>query len=270
MIASLLALAAAAGCAREIVDYAQWTEAAAQQWDYRGEGVVMIGAEHLRDPGHPQFAHIEAVFTATRPTLVLYEGPDRGIGSDAADTIRTRGESGYARYLAAGAGAKVASFEPSPAEQFEMLARRFPADQVLLFFTLREISRLRDRENLSGAALDATVAALLGKLGGMMSVALPFSDIAGLDAATRRYWPERDWRTLPADWFSPLADDARNGSIFTAAINRAVSDDRNHHIFGLILEAIGKGERVFVVAGRNHVPMVAPALDCMIAAPSKR
>ena len=64
--------------------------------------------------------------------IVFYEGPDRGIGSDAEDTIRTRGESGFARFLASQGHAEARSLEPSPGEQMGMLLAAHPLDQVNL------------------------------------------------------------------------------------------------------------------------------------------
>jgi hypothetical protein len=275
---SLLVFAAAqaapADCAERVLDYRTWREAPDQQWDFRwpSEGdaaLTLIGAVHSRETADPQFARIAAAFAASRPTVALFEGPDRGAAASAEETIRTRGESGYLRFLAGQAGIPARSLEPAPPQQIGALLREFPLDQVLLFFTLRETVRLREREQLSGAALDAAVAALLQRmqpLAASAGLALPFADILGLEAAAARYWPRRDWRALPADWFSPLADDAQTGGVFLGAINRADSTNRNRHMVRLLAEAVAAGERPFAVIGRNHVPMQAPALACALAA----
>lgn len=257
------AAAAAAEC--DVLDYASWREAPGQQWDYRDGGLTMIGASHSRDPGHEQFPRIAAAFAEARPTLVLFEGPDRGIGADAEATIREAGESGYLRFLAHGAGVPARSLEPPPPEQLKMLLAEFPADQVLLFFVLREATRLRDREGLSGEALERTIARLFPRIAGLASaggIALPFADTAGLQAAFARYWPDRDWKEAEAHWFQPGGDDGRTGGVFAAAINRADSTNRNRHLVRILREAIAAGERPFVLIGRNHVPMVVPALRC--------
>jgi hypothetical protein len=96
---------------------------------------------------------------------------------------------------------------------------------------------------------------------------LPFDDLAGLDKAFSRYWPDRDWRTADAAWFSPLADDAATGGRFMAAVNRADSSNRNRHLLQSLRDAVAAGQRPFVLLGRNHVPMLAPALDCTLRAP---
>ncbi|HWH17631.1 MAG TPA: hypothetical protein VNT77_04735, partial [Allosphingosinicella sp.] len=181
-------------------------------------------------------------------------------------TIRQLGESGYVRFLAGRAGIKTQSLEPSPPEQVRMLLEQFPADQVMLFFILREAARLRDREGLASAALDGAVAKLLERMQPMAAAigVEPIADIAALEAAAGRYWPGRDWRGLPAGWFSPLGDDEKQGSVFTAAINRTDSMNRNRHMVRLLAAAVKAGERPFAVVGRNHVPMQVPALRCLL------
>lgn len=275
----LLAAAAAAAsapadtCTARVLDYATWTEAADQKWDYALPGtegkarLTIIGAEHSRDSAHPQFARIRTAFGAAAPTVIFYEGPDRGFATDEAATIAGMGESGLVRFLASKNGAQVRSLELSPPDQVKALLATFPADQVMLFFILRETARMRDREGKSGAALDEAVSAMLRKMGPMasaMGLSEPIADLPALDSAARKYWHGRDWRTLPANWFSPGADDKATGGIFLGAINRADSGNRDRHMFGMIADAVKSGEKVFVVVGRNHVPMIAPALDCAL------
>src|SRR5687768_4834942 len=93
---SLLAAAAspqADACLARMPDYAAWREAPGQQWDFRWPGggdrplVTMIGAEHVRRPAHPQFAKIADAAANADPTIIFFEGPDRGVGADEADTI---------------------------------------------------------------------------------------------------------------------------------------------------------------------------------------
>ncbi|TFI59168.1 hypothetical protein E2493_06495 [Sphingomonas parva] len=250
-----------------VAEYAAWREAPDQQWDFHSDTLTVIGAIHSRDPAHEQFGRIRAAFRDARPGLVFFEGPDRGTATNAEEAIRTSGESGYVRFLATQAGIKTRSLEPSPSEQIKALLAQFPADQVLLFLVLREAARLREREGLSGAALDDKVTSLLQRaasLPGAASSPLPFADIAGLQAASERYWPGRDWRSADASWFSPSADDRVTGGVFAAAINRADSTNRNRHMAAQFAQAAAAGERPFVVVGRNHVPMIAPRLACLL------
>lgn len=260
-------------CTARVLDYGSWKETLAQQWDFRWPEagparLTMIGAEHSRTPDHPQFARISKAFAKADPTIAYFEGPDRGGAEDAEQTIRDMGESGYVRFLAKQAGKPVGSLEPSPVEQIAALLAKHPADQVYLFFILREAARMRDREGKAGPALDDSVAMLLLRAQALAAKAgkpLPFDDVAGLQSAARGYWPARDWRTIPGDWFSPLAEDEQTGGRFLGAVNRSDSHNRNVHMVALLAKAVREGQRPFVVVGRNHVPMQAPALACALA-----
>ena len=277
ILALSVALAAdpLATCESHLLSYAGWRETSDTVWtldvpDAAGGGrLSYFGARHSRDATDPQFAEIEAAFRAAAPTVVFYEGPDRGVGADGPDSIMTRGESGYVRWLAGQAGARVAPLEPSPLDQFRPLRERFPADQVELVFVLREAVRLRDREHLEAEALEGAVTTLLSRLAGMTAgagVELPFSDLDGLEAAFNRYWSDgSDWRAASSAWFDPLAEDGETGGRFMAAINAASSEVRNVHMYRVLARAAGSGEAVFAVVGRNHVPMQAEALRCALA-----
>ena len=262
------ALAAPAACEARIVQYAGWREGPGQTWTFTatsadGSAISVFGAEHSRDPAQPQFREIASAFAAARPTAAFYEGPDRGLAGNLDEAIRTQGESGYLRFLAAQSGLKARSLEPGPAELMTSLNSKFDADSIMLFFTLREAARLRDREHLSGAALDAAVTTLLGKaapLAAKAGLKSSITDIASLAAAARKHWPETDWRTFPSAWFTPGQGPA--DAKFLPAINTAVSEARNLHMTRLFTAAAQQGGRVFVVVGRNHVPMIAPALQC--------
>ena len=50
----------------------------------------------------------------------------------------------------------------------------------------------------------------------------------------------------------------------TFEINRMSSEFRNRQMYELLARAVNKGERVFAIVGRNHIPMQAPALNCAL------
>jgi hypothetical protein len=235
LLATAAPAASPAACADRLAVYETWREPAAPAWRLdlaaaSGGSLTYFGARHLRDPADPQFAAIEAAFAGARPTVVYFEGPDRGVGADAAETIRSRGESGHARFLAARAGIPVRSLEPGPAEEIAHLTQRFSGRQVSLFFILREVVRLRDLEVLQAA---------YGQAG---------------------FPGPQDWRQARGEWFAPTP-----GGQFTNAINRASSHYRDRVMFERLSQAALAGERVFAVVGRNHVAMQAEALTCALS-----
>jgi hypothetical protein len=258
-----------AACEDRLVPYGV---EAGQDWSLTlaapgGGSLDYVGAEHLRDPAHPQFAAIDAAYAAARPTVVFYEGPDRGVGADGPDTIRTRGEAAYVRFLARQGQAAVRSLEPPPAEQMKHLIGRFGGENVALFFFVREAVRIRDREGLSGKALDQAVSSLLTKASamGLMPTGTT-ADLGWLDAAYARNFPgPPDWRQAKTEWFDPMRED-----LFTNAINRADSEFRNVWMYRQLTAAVLSGDRVFAVVGRNHVPRQAPALRCALGGTASR
>lgn len=262
------AVALPAACETQLVRYADWREAPGEKWSFAasstdGSAIAVFGAQHSREPAEPQFQAIADAFAKARPTAVFFEGPDRGLAASAEEAIRTQGESGYVRFLAARAGLKAQTLEPGPADLMASLNGKFDSDSIMLFFTLREAARLRDREHLQGPALDAAMATLLGKavpLAAKAGLKTSITDLPSLAVAARRYWPDQAWQALPSAWFAPGAGPPE--AKFLPAINTAVSEARNLHMVRLFTNAARGGGRVFVVVGRNHVPMIAPALEC--------
>jgi hypothetical protein len=253
-------------CAARILRYDDPRATKGETFLRMGERLLVYGARHSRDPEAAQFAEIDALFQTQQPTLVFFEGPDRGVGADPEDSIRTRGESGYLRFLASRAGAPARSLEPPPADQVRHLSGRFPADQVALFFVLREATRMRDREGLSGPALDAAVARMLERAGAMQLLPEAAGTLAGLDAlqaAYARYWktPAR-WQDARSAWFDPVGR-TRDGR-FLHALNRADSAYRDQWMYRQLARAALGGERVMAVVGRNHLFVQADALRCAL------
>ncbi len=224
-----------------------------------GGALLYIGAEHTRDPEHPLFARIDGHFVAFRPTVVFYEGPDRGVRGTREATIRETSESGYARFLAQGVGARIARLEPSPPDQFTYVADSLGAERAGLFFVLREAARLRDRESTTGEALHTAIAGLLEQAA---PLGLPIPSLDSLDTLYRRHVAPSRWEDMPVAWFDPglFSDEAH----FFPAANRASSHFRNLYMAQVLAESVKEGARVLAVVGRNHLPMQADALRCLL------
>lgn len=231
-----------------------------------GGALRYVGVRHTRNAADPQVEAVAAAFRAFRPTVAYVEGPARPIGTTADETVRQTGESGLVRWLAAEAGVEVRRLDPAhPADEFAAVAAAVGAERAALFFVLREAARLRDREGLGGADLDAAVGALLTRAA---PLGLPVGTLAELEAATaRQLGAPTDWRAAPAAWFDPGADDAVTGGVFMAEANRASSHARDRYMARELAGAVRSGERAFAVVGRNHVPKQAPALRCALQAP---
>ena len=147
-----------------------------------------------RISGDAQFAEIEKAWDALKPTVAFYEGPNRPVAGSAEETIRQAGESGFVRFLAKRDGVTFVTLEPSPQEEAAFVSEKYPAEQVMLFYVLRETARLRERRKLPEAELKAAIAGLLEKASKMTGLAA-FTTLEGLDAAYRRHW------AAPANWW---------------------------------------------------------------------
>lgn len=229
-----------------------------------GGRVRYFGAGHSSDPADPQFAEIEKAWNAFKPTAAFYEGPNRPIAETAAETIKQAGESGYLRFLAKRDGVPFTTLEPSPVEEAAFVMKKYPADQVMLFYVLRETARLRERRKMSESELKPAIASLLeraSKLPGLTA----FTTLEGLEAAYKRYWTSpANWWEAPQQWFDPLKTSKETGGVFTNEINKLSSEFRNLHMYRLLATSALEGKRAFAVVGGNHVPMQAPALRCAV------
>ena len=163
-----------ASCEAKLLSYAGWEETAKTKWDLElktkaGGRLTYFGAEHSDKPAHAQFQKIKTAFQKTQPTLVFFEGPDRGIAASDTETIKQFGESGYVRFLANNANVKTRSLEPNPQEEIRYLIEtgKFTPEQIKLFFVLRETARLRDRKGQTGQALKSSISQLLQKANAM-------------------------------------------------------------------------------------------------------
>lgn len=282
MIATLLAallatpstpMALPEACQARLTDYGRPLTPVEQDWLYaaalrNGGRMVYFGAEHSRDPAAPQVAALTLDFAQTRPTAVFFEGRERGVGATAAESVQAFGEPGLVRFLAAQAGVEARSLEPDPADEAKAMLARFPADQVFLFYALRQATQLRERQGMTEEALDAAVGKLLARMGAMgdaLGFSPPFSTLEGLEAAYARYWPGGGtWRDAPMTWFNPRLTSSQTGGVFTNEINAASSRFRDLHMAATVSAAARSGERVFAVVGRDHVAAQRAALDCAL------
>jgi len=258
-------------CDQQLVSYGARKPGKAESWNFSrnaagGGSLTYFGAEHSQSPQHEQFARIKQAFEASKPTVVFFEGPNRGVDSTEAATISRLGESGYVRYLAKLHNVPVESLD-NPAAEYSYLKERIDLEKLKLFYLLREAQRLRLRTGASKEQIVKATEAMLAKSAQM----LPGSDaviktVPELEAAYRKYWPDgSQWWEAPAAWFDPKAESASTGGQFTNEVNRASSEFRNLYMYRKLAEKAQAGQRVFAVVGRDHVPAQAPALDCALA-----
>lgn len=260
-------------CDQHLVKHQQWKESEKQEWHLRvksttGRGELLyFGAQHDDEPAHPQFQEIGKQWANFKPTVAFYEGPDRGVGADDVETITKFGESGYVRYLASKAGVRTRGLEPDFADTYKYLASSFPQNQVDIYMITKEAMRLRTRKGYSEQQLTSELEKMFPILQKMLAgkSTLTITSVEQLDRDFKKYWGDKlEWWQAPQEWFDPNKRSSETGGIFTNEINTLSSDYRDVHMYRILAEEVNKGERVFAVVGRNHVPLQAPALKCAI------
>jgi hypothetical protein len=257
-------------CAEKLIPYGEWdgvkNPIRRQDLISSSKGrLYYFPAGHSADPADPQFREIEEAWSKVKPTIAFYEGPNRPIAATRDETIRQAGESGFVRFLATRDGIQFVTLEPSPQDEANHILRKFTAEQVKLFYVLREAARLRERRKLPETELQAAIARLLERASQIKGIGSVINNLDELDAAYRRYWKSPAyWWQAPSAWFDPLQSSANTGGIFTNEINRMSSEYRNRHMYEVLAKAALEGKRVFAVVGGNHVPMQEPALRCAL------
>lgn len=257
-------------CAKQLIPYASWDRVKnpirTVDLVSKSKGrLYYFPAGHSADPADPQFRAIEEAWSKVKPTIAFYEGPNRPIAATRDETIKLAGESGFVRFLATRDGVEIARLEPSPVDEANYIMQKFSAEQVKLFYVLREAARLRERRKLNEQEIRAAITDLLKRASQLKGMENVVTNLDELDAAYRRYWktPEHWWQA-PSSWFDPLNTSANTGGIFTNEINQMSSEFRNKHMYQVLAKAVLEGKTVFAVVGGNHVPMQEPALRCAL------
>ncbi len=257
-------------CDQLLVRHQDWKETPGTEWNLRlgssGQGALFYyGARHEDDPADPQFGEISRLFESFRPTVIFYEGPDRGIAETGPETIARFGESGYIRFLASKAAIRTMGLEPAFPDTYRYLISRFPQEQVDVYMLTKEAMRLRTRKDFTRDQLITEISNMLTAVPKMLGMEISIRSVESLDQAFRKYWGGKlEWWQAPGEWFDPNKNSVETGGIFTNEVNAVSSDYRDVHMYRMIATQVNRGERVMAVVGRNHVPLQAPALKCAI------
>lgn len=226
--------------------------------------LLYIGVIHTFDPGHSQFSDLEKAWDRFQPTIAFFEGADTSVGTSRDHSIKSGGEPGLVRYLAARDNIPALSLEPSRQAEVYYVLRKFSAEQVKLFYVLRQTAQLRTRTRISIPELKARLPGMLRQWSGVTGLHNVITTVEEFDAACKRYWRNIDWWDASIDWFNPLKSSSQTGGVFLNEINQESSHYRNLHMYTLLAKATLEGKTVFVAVGREHIPMQEEALRCAL------
>lgn len=219
-----------------------------------GRAVLTFGAEHTKDPNHPQFAKIDSLWTLFNPDAALVEGRLGFIMKGFMNPVSAHGESAYVQELAKKKGIELYSWDPPVEADVKNTLKYFHKKKAALFYVLRPYFsnyRFGKPDDPESFVLDylekrTKYPGLEGSLSGIAEIdSLWKADFAGLP----------DWReTSDAyGWPGYLNDIARISNTF-----------RDEHLVQCIAELTNKGKRVFAIMGSSHAVKTEKALRVVL------
>src|SRR5260370_14786264 len=99
--------------------------------------LLIFGAQHTRDPRHPQLSEIERLWREFRPQIAFSEGGIRPAARSRDEAITRFGESGLLRYLADRDYVALRNLEPPEYEEAAAPTAQDRPGPVKLFYVLR-------------------------------------------------------------------------------------------------------------------------------------
>ncbi|RZK46749.1 MAG: hypothetical protein EOO59_18815 [Hymenobacter sp.] len=197
-----------------------------------------------------------------KPTLLVIEKPDLGTETTAAATIASKGMPGFARLLAQQHQVPTERLD-DPEAEYAYLRTKLPAEQLKLYYLLREARRFRQRV---GAATPAQSAQHMTQLLAQSASFLPGTEstirsVAELAAAFRKHCPDGgQWWDAPAAYFCPQAAPLYPTGSFCRTVNDAISEYRARYVYAPLAARAAAGERILVVTSCDQLPATpAPA-----------
>ncbi len=212
--------------------------------------ILVFGAEHSKNPAHPQFNTLRRNFARFAPTCILVEGRPGSPIAGLSDPVGLLGEGGLAISLARAAGIQAWSWEPTRDEEVRAMLGAFPKDRVALFYVLRPyVSALRHGKPKDPDTALEEIRAKRTKWPGLEG---SFSAVAEIDEMWRR-----DFAGLP-DWRDTSDEFGWPGYLSEIALyNR---DLRTECMARCAIELSRVGHRVLVLCGSSHAVRAEPAL----------
>jgi hypothetical protein len=230
------------------------------RWQLADACLLYFGSDHVYDPGHPQVAHIERLWSALRPTIAFNEGGSPPALPTVAEAVARHGESGLVRTLAARDRVEVHSLEPSYEAQVLTLRATYTAEQIKLFYALLQMEQSYHQTSERSPA--ATLDHVLHGLGTIPGLAGAPQNYTQYSHACQRLLPATpDCMRPPAAWLDPADTGA-----YTNVLSATLAQQRDEHMVTLLRGALRPGARVFAVVGSSHVFMQEQALRRALAA----
>jgi hypothetical protein len=216
-----------------------------------GTKATILGVNHTNDPDATVIKLIEKIWSENKPDVALLEGKTWFTFTWLQNPIKEYGESGKVALLAKKYGIDFYSWEPSREDEVNLLLRKYPADKLAVFYTLRPyLAKVRRGEI---ANPDAGVMDFIQSRTDVEGLKGMISGPEDIDTIWNEDYAGTDWRTFvdPQNMYPP-------GFMFD--IFNDVNLTRDEHMIQIILECLGKGKNVFITMGVSHAPRIEAAL----------
>ena len=236
----------------------------------KGE-LLYYGAIHSIDTNNSQNKEIEALWDSFQPTLAFSEGGIWPLERNRRDAITKHGEQGLLRFLASRDNVPIESIDSTMRNQAVFLRRQYtPVEIKMYFILLQTIINRKLKRNLDDVSFVDLILKSLVKISSRKNIARNLSNYYNLDKSSPRNlkefeylmskrFPEiRNWKEFPDSYFY----DSRKGK-FLPGIHQKLIEFRNRMMLAKLKAKLKKEARIFVVAGRNHLERLEPALHYM-------
>lgn len=225
----------------------------------RKSGVLIFGAEHTRDPHHPQFAKLRDEWKGFNPTVALVEGRLGFLFRWFMNPVEHLGEGGLVYDLAKSDGIEIFSWDPPLEKDVAWVLEEFPAPRVALFYVLRPYFGAYRQGKVSDP--EDFVEEYRVKRTAIPGLENTIPSVAVIDSMwSTDFAEEKNWRETSDEygWPGYLNDIAKRSNEF-----------RDEHFARIVLDFVNKGHRVFAIAGSSHAVKLDSTLAVAITKANK-
>ncbi len=258
-------------CQEKIIDSYHWMQDDDQQWDLhlidrnKAAELQIYGGQHSYDPEDAFYQRVMWNYFKSSVEIAFFEG--EGVFKDGTliEAIQSGTEPFFLQWLARKSGVPAVSWEMPTDQVFVALTRKFGADEILMFQTLREASFEKNKRAANVEQLNRRTAWYLERNIATMrrlEIQATIQTMDDLALRLKDLMPGVSWLDVPATWFTPFPSSNGEAELFHD-INRFENSLRNRWAFRKVGAELLAGKKVFMTAGRNHVPLQKPAYECL-------
>lgn len=258
-------------CEENVVDSYSLKPSDDQRWDLhlidrnKAAELQIYGGQHSYDPEDSFYQRVMWNYFKSSVEIVFFEGEAVFKDGTLIDAIQSGTEPFFLQWLARKSGVPAVSWEMPNDQVFVALTRKFGADEILMFQTLREASfeknkRAANVEQLNRRAawyLERNVATLR-----RLEIQTTIQTMDDLALRLKDLMPGVSWLNVSASWFTPYPSIDGEAELFHD-INRFENSLRNKWAFRRIGAELLAGKKVFMIAGGSHIPLQKPAFECL-------